>query len=99
MYGWTVKKEESRTVYLFSLPCLFLCLYGRTEKCELSIRWRGWGDVEGERERGRDGERELEGGGQTHDTVRGEEKRKMRQRGDGRERGRTGNLKRGEQDR
>lgn len=43
------KKEESQTIYLISPPSLFLHLYGRTEKCELSIRGRGWGD----RERGR----------------------------------------------
>lgn len=58
--------ERGKPVHLFkrSPPSLFLHLYGRSEKCELSIRGRGWG---------RHGEGEL-GGGRQYDTVRREER-------------------------
>lgn len=88
-------KKAGPCIYSPLPPCLplFLCLYGRTEKCELSIRDRGWGD------RGREGGREvgeggLEGGGRTRDTVgeRGEEESETSGKG------RTGNIeKRGEE--
>lgn len=75
------KEEKPDHLFILPLPSLFLCLYARPEKCELSMRGRGWG-VKG----GREGE--LEGGGRTHDTMRRDERRKVRQRG----KGRTGNI-------